>query len=285
MNAGIWGGLSALSLGTADFLARFTTRGMGKESTVFGILAFGVAFLTGISILSHQSFAYTASSIRLLAVNGVSTTAMTLLLYQGLARGPVTVVAPIVASYPALIVVFDLVMGDVPTLPQWIGMGMTIVGAIVVGRFAGAEPRAATRGAREDRITIVISVAAAVAYAILVISGQAAIQSRGAIQALWLGRVISFLALCALMMVRRIRPTIPRRWWPALSIQALLDAGGYLLLLFGSGGEGGRIAAVVGSSFGAVTTLLGWLVLREAIGKTQWVGIACVFAGAAILSG
>ena len=284
MNAGIWGGLSALSLGTADFLARFTTRGMGKESTVFGMLALGVVLLTGISILSHQSFAYTASSIWLLAVNGVSTTAMTLLLYQGLARGPVTVVAPIVASYPALIVIFDLAMGDIPTLSQWIGMGLTIVGAIVVGRFASAEPGAATLGTREDRITIAISVAAAVAYAILVISGQAAIQSCGAIQALWLGRLISFLALCALLAVRRMPPAIPLRWWPALSIQGLLDMGGYLLLLLGSAGEGARIAAVAGSSFGAVTTLLGRLVLRETIGPIQWVGIVCVFTGVAILS-
>jgi drug/metabolite transporter (DMT)-like permease len=284
MNAGIWGGLSALSLGTADFLARFTARGMGKESTLFGVLALGVVLLTGISVLSHQTFAFTASSLWLLAVNGVSTTVMTLLLYQGLARGPVTVVAPIVASYPALIVIFDLAMGDIPTPSQWLGMGLTIFGALVVGRFAGGEPRAATPGSREIRVTIAISIAAAVAYAILVMSGQAAIRTCGEIQALWLGRVISLLALCALLAARRMRPAIPLRWWPALSLQGLLDMGGYLLLLFGSAGEGARIAAVVGSSFGAVTTLLGWLVLRETIGAIQWAGIASVFAGVAILS-
>jgi drug/metabolite transporter (DMT)-like permease len=75
------------------------------------------------------------------------------------------------------------------------------------------------------------------------------------------------------------------RWWPFLGAQGLLDAGGYLALFAGSTGEGQAIAAVAGSGFGAVTVLLACLVLKERMSLLQWLGIALVFGGVAVLAG
>ena len=67
-------------------------------------------------------------------------------------------------------------------------------------------------------------------------------------------------------------------------MQGILDIGGHLLLFAGSQGGQPHIVAVVASSFGAITTLLGYFVLREKVSLPQWSGIALVFVGVAVLS-
>jgi drug/metabolite transporter (DMT)-like permease len=106
----------------------------------------------------------------------------------------------------------------------------------------------------------------------------------GEFQTLWLGRCASIVALGLFMLANRERPRLERRWWPVLGAQGLLDAAGYLFLFAGSHGDNPEIAAVAGSAFGAVTTLLARFVLRERIGLVQWGGIAIVFAGVVALS-
>jgi uncharacterized membrane protein len=61
----------------------------------------------------------------------------------------------------------------------------------------------------------------------------------------------------------------------------VLDAGGYLALFSGSTGAGGEIATVTASGHAIVTVLLACVILREAIGFAQWIGI-CVVAGGVI---
>ena len=46
MNPALWGGLSAVSLGSADFTGRFTSRAMGVNSALFGILLVGSTLLS-----------------------------------------------------------------------------------------------------------------------------------------------------------------------------------------------------------------------------------------------
>ena len=63
------------------------------------------------------------------------------------------------------------------------------------------------------------------------------------------------------------------RWWPALASQGLLDTGGYAALYQAAYGEGSGVAAVVASSYGALSTLLAWIILRERVNAVQWAGI------------
>jgi uncharacterized membrane protein len=58
-----------------------------------------------------------------------------------------------------------------------------------------------------------------------------------------------------------------------------------LALFAGSTGAGSEIAAVAASGFGAVTVILARLVLKEPMGWIQWLGVALVTGGVAVLSG
>jgi len=284
MNPAVWGGLCALGLGGADFVARYTSRAFGAANALLGMLAVGAVVLTAWVWIADPPFVWTASGLWLLAVNGVATTVMTLLLYKALARGPVSIVAPIVASHPVLVVALAVALGSRPSALQWVAMAATLVGVLVVAACARQFEAPGVVSRRDLRVTVSIAVAAAVAYAVLVSAGQAAVPIYGELQTLWLGRLVSLGSIALLFVARRDRPTLPWRWWPVLLGQGLLDAAGYLFLFAGSHGSNPEIAAVAGSTFGAVTTLLARFVLREAIGALQWGGVVLVFAGVAVLA-
>lgn len=284
MNPALWGSLSALSLGGADFIARFTSRGCGAASALFAMLLVGSLLLSGWIWLTGVPLVLDPAGWWLLALNGLATTVMTLLLYMGLARGPVSIVAPIVASYPALVVALAVVLGARPSAIQWAAMATTVAGVMVVATSAGKFEKPGVTSRRDLRVTVLIALSASLAYAVLVSAGQAAVPIYGDLQTLYLGRLISFAAICLVFLVRRTAPTVPRAFWPVVAAQGLLDAAGYLFLFAGSGGEGAEIAAVTGSTFGVVVTLLARIVLREAIGLVQWFGVALVFVGVAVLT-
>ena len=284
MNPALWGSLGAVNLGLADFMARFSSRAIGPASALFGMLATGAIVLSVYVHVFQPPLVWTWSGIGYVALSGIATTLMSLLLYLGLARGPVSIVAPIVASHPALVVLLAVALGARPTTLQWIAMAGTLAGALIIAASANKFEEAGKYERRHLRATVLIASASAVSYALLIVAAQAAVPIYGELQTLWLGRLFSLAALGLFFLVRGQGPQMTMRWAPFVAAQGLLDAGGYLFLFAGSTGPGAEIAAVTASTFGAITTLLAWAVLRERIGLLQWSGIALVFICIALLS-
>tara|TARA_B100000029_G_scaffold513826_1_gene614571 strand:+ start:1340 stop:2221 length:882 start_codon:yes stop_codon:yes gene_type:complete len=284
---GALGGMSALCLGTADFMGRFSSRAIDHHNAVLGMLITSSILMTGwvITISGIPSFQQLA--IWLIVINGFATMGMTLLLYLGLARGPISVVVPIVASHPVLVVFFYvLFIGATPSILQWMAIFVTIAGTIIVscgGGYTFVNKSIYDNFSRRLITTIFIALGSCFAYAALVIAGQAASQVHGQVYTLWIGRLVGILLLLIVFGVRRCKPSIPFRWWPFLGAQGTLDAGGYLFLFAGSYGSGKEIVAVVSATFGVVTILLARVFLKEKITVIQWFGIFLVFTGVAVL--
>ncbi len=284
----IGGGLSALGLGTADFMARFSSRAFGHAEALLGVLVVGSLILSIWGLFFGPELVRTWEAAHLLVLNAVATTAMTLLLYKGLARGPVSVVAAIVATHPVLVVMIAVLLGARPTELQWLAMAVTVAGGITVALTAVSEKSDA--GSEADappgglRTTIIISIMASLAYAVLVSAGQHAVPVYGEFQTLWFGRMLSLVALLVWFLLCRKVPGIPLRWWPFVIAQAILDTGGYFALFSGSAGANAEIAAVVAATFGGVTILWAWVILKEHISMGQWIGIAMILGGVMALS-
>lgn len=134
MNPALWGGLSAVSLGSADFTGRFTSRALGVNSALFGILLVGSTLLSAWVWLADTPLIWDLSGLWLLLLNGISTLVMTLLLYTALVRGPVSIVAPIVTSHPVLVVIFWVSPGTRPSIIQWGAILTTFIGILLVAR-------------------------------------------------------------------------------------------------------------------------------------------------------
>jgi drug/metabolite transporter (DMT)-like permease len=282
MSPAVWGGLCALAWGTADFVARFTGRAIGVQAALFGVLATGSIILSLWIWLAGARLVWPAGELWLLAANGLATVAATLLLYAGLARGPISVVSPIVGAYPVIVVGYAVLTGARPSLLQWLAMAATMVGVAIVARTAEESGGSAQRGG--IRRTVLISLASAFGFAMALIVVQEAVPIFGNLQTLWVSRLVSLATMLLLFAARRQAAVPTARWWPLVAAQGLLDAGGYAFLYEGSTGEGSELAAVASSAFGAVTTVLAWLFLRERIGVAQAAGIVLIFAGVAVLS-
>ncbi|MCG3201281.1 MAG: hypothetical protein NFCOHLIN_01147 [Gammaproteobacteria bacterium] len=284
MEGAIWGSLAALFLGSADFAGRFSGRALGAPSAMLGVVAVGSVLMTLIVLGGGELPPFAPAGLPLVAGYGVSTAFMGVLLYAALARGPVSVVAPIVASHPVLIAAYWYARGVRPDAIHWTAIAGTITGVILVALSRERrEGDSAQRARGALGVTLIIAAAACLAHAALVVAAQAATPYYEPVQIAWMGRIVSFLTLLGYFALRRQRPNVHGRWWPFLIAQGVIDTAGYYCLFVGSRSDG-VAAAVSTSAFGAVTTLLAWVVLREAMGRIQWLGLILVFTGIGVLA-
>ena len=119
MNPVVLGLLSAAGLGTADFLARYSARRLGAVPVYAFVLLIGAVVSTLWFFGSQQNIVWPPLGCVLAIMHGLSVTVMCVLLYEGLARGPVIIVAPIVAAHPALVLAVNVGMGTRPSVTQW----------------------------------------------------------------------------------------------------------------------------------------------------------------------
>ena len=279
MNQILWGALSATSLGTADFLAGVTARNVGYVTALFWVYIVSCIGLTAYMLFAGLPLTIAANEQWSIILFGVMNTIAMLMLYKALARGPLSVAAPIVAAHPVLVVAFAFILGSRPNPVQWLGIMLATLGAIMIAR-------AVTNNSTSNHFpTVVLAAGACFAYAVLIIAGQHAVSIHGEIHTLWLGRITALATLILFLVVKRTTVTSPGRWWPMLCVQGTLDFGGLLFLFFGSHGEYVEITAVVASLFGAVTVLLARIILKEYMSYFQWCGVVLIFFGVACLSG
>lgn len=150
----------------------------------------------------------------LLGLAGVGTLLGTLLLYQSLTRGPVTIVAPIVSGYPALVVAIALVLGARLSAAQWVFFLLTMAGVTIVARSAGRFEEPGVYDRRELRATAMIALASALVFAVAISTGQHATPIYGSLQTVWVPRLVALVGLVPLFLLTGHRPAVPVRWWP-----------------------------------------------------------------------
>ncbi|MCP4389754.1 MAG: DMT family transporter [Gammaproteobacteria bacterium] len=285
MSGYLWGMISALGYGTGDFVARFTGKALGANTAVFGV------FLTG-SLLLSVSFLFFPAEINfswhnawLLALAGIANMLMLVLLFTALARGPISIAAPIVASHPALILVILLLLGVIPTMMEMVGLVVVILGVAFLSRQTAHFTASDEMTPAYLQKTIFIALAANVAYAVQVIAAQQIAIEYGSLQAAWATRVFGLLAILIVFVGKGERIVIPIRWWPIVIVHGCLDAAGVFALVLGSLSSGRIAAAVISSAFPVVTVLLASLFIKEAVSGKQWIAIAIIVAGVALISG
>jgi drug/metabolite transporter (DMT)-like permease len=281
MNAVLFGLTTAVCWGCADFVARFTGRAVGPDVALAGMLVASAVLLTLLALVTSTPLIAALAEWPLILATGLAVMTATLLLYAGLARGPIGMVAPIAGAYPAFNVVIGLVAGIVPTGAQWIAILMVMAGVAVVARCAPA-PEGEVAG--DLRLTFVIALLSALGFALAISAGQAAARVHGELAVTTAARWVNVAAAFA-WLVSRGRPVrVAAGWrWP-VAAQGVLDGVAYLALFAAAHGPGSVIAAVVASSFAAVTVVLARLVLKERMSSAQWAGIALIVAGVGALS-
>lgn len=288
----LFGLLSAVGFGTADFTARMSAERIGAWRTLYymqfiGAIAVG-AYILITGELAHALATAGFAPFGVAILNSLVGIGAAIGLYRGLEIGKVSVVTPITASYSALVVVLGLLSGETLTPLRALGIVFSIIGVIVVSIAGAAEGTEAERqaAARTTARSIAYAVMAAICFAIsFYVLGFVLVPQIGSVIPVFIARVTTILVLFLAAQVTTLSLMRPTRasvkWIVALSI---LDTVGFLMLTLGVATEQVTIVSVLSSQYSAITVLLAAVFLREHIRPHQWIGILIIFAGILLVS-
>ncbi len=282
--------LTALTWGSADFIARFATHRIGTLRTMlymqfigFLLLTICLPWLGGWGHLADGS-GWQPWAWGFLA--GFFNACSTLALYRAFEIGKMAVVAPLSASYPALTLLLSWLSGDRLTSARTAGIILTLLGIVIV---AGGEHAPDENGAPAVRTRgrgIGWAIAAAVGFGVLFwLLGLRVIPRVGATQTVWMIRMTSTALTGTVILLANQPMRLPRGEvrWMALGMGAF-DTAAFVLSNRGMQMEQVAVISVLGSLYGAVTVVLAAIFLKENVSRWQWAGIVTIFAGILLIS-
>lgn len=284
---------AAICWGIADFCARFGSQRIGAFRTLFYMQIFGLVIMTaylephgGLMPLTHgwRSWAFAA-------IAGVMSTVGSLALYHAFRIGVMSVVAPISSSYPAITVVLAFVSGERLPLHRVAGLVVIIIGVILAATsFAALRAKADStdNSAPHAHLSRGVgwSIFAAITFGVMFwFIGFHVVPLTGAAFSVWMIRLstIGTLALLALPSRQTLKLPSGSVWWFVAAI-GITDTTAYFANNAGLGTGHVSVVSVLASLYGAVTVLLAWIFLRERLERSQWLGIALIFAGIIFVS-
>src|SRR4029079_16792053 len=223
MSSVLLGLVAALSWGVNDFLARIPSRAVGPLPTVLVVTFAGLVVLTVWLLLSGHSIRLSWPQLWLPATSGIFFTLSTLSLFAALALGPVSLVAPIAGSYPALAMFFAVAHGARPSLLQWLAVAGVLTGVVLVSRSGETYEQSGYIPPGKLKIIVALALCASSGSAVAQTSGQAAAVELGEIAAVWLARIFGLITIGAIYLMQCSRGELPARWLPLLGLMGGLD--------------------------------------------------------------
>jgi drug/metabolite transporter (DMT)-like permease len=271
---------SAAVYGVADFLGGMATRRAAGLAVVALAQLVGLVMLAG--VLPFLPGTALTTDLMLGAVGGLCGGLGMVLFYQGLAVGPMSVVAPLTAVTSAGVpVIVGTAMGERPTVGAFAGIGLALVAIILVSAEPGASWRGVLRGLR-SRATVMALAAGCCFASFFVVLGLTS--TAAGLWPLASARVASVSVLAVLAILAGAR---------------LSRSGGALLLVLGAGAldmaanvlylvavRGGMLTlvAVIASLYPVSTVLLARVVLAERLARPQVAGLGIAVAGVALIA-
>lgn len=293
---GIFLGLvAAISLGIADFLARFSTKLVGTYRTLLYMQLLGLIGLSlygGVSQLllkqagmaSWETWTWTGVVILLNVLSSLA-------FYRSLQVGTVSIVSPIAAGYAAVIVLLSVLTGSSFSLQHTLGIGAALLGvvgaSITFPRASDHSPVALDeqrRGRWSRGVGLAMSAAVGYGGAFWLLGAQVSPQL-GPLLPIWLIRLVTpcLLATGARIFRQSLRLPHGRAWWFIGGV-GLFDTVGYVSSAAGLAIGPLAIVGVLISLFSAVTVLLAWVFLRERLQWSQWLGVSLIFVGIVLVN-
>ena len=273
----LFGLASALTWGAADFGGGIAS----KKSSPYAVVFWGdLVGMTAVAVLAAArgdpfpslrsvEFAVLASFCGAIGI---------IMLYRALADGKMSVAAPVSALMAAVI---PVVVGFVAVgLPKWLTMAGVGLALIAIWLVARTE--------REGRVRIHwadvrLPLFAGVLFGLFFIfMHEAAGES-----ALWpaaLLRIASAILLAGIAFFKKESLAVVRGHWWLIAFIGIFDVAGNVLYILAA--QTGRmdIAAVLGSLYPGATVALAWMILKEKISGSQWLGIIAALMAIVMIS-
>lgn len=274
--------LAAFCWGVHDVCVRFATERTSAAVALLTVLSVGLVLVGPLAALSGEWPLLTRGAILAALASGAVYAAAAYALYRAFDIGPVRLVAPIIAAFPVLSVLWAAARGPIPSADQ-IGAVFAIVAGVGLIAFLSDHTGAGTaRGSRKAAIGW--SAVSCVGFAATFAFGHVASGGGAELPSIFLTRAAAVLTLGTVMILRGGWPQTRGAPWKLLAIMGVCDVTAIALVQAAGALPRPEFAAVASSTFGMVTILLAWAFLKERVSTAQWSAAGLVFGGIAYLA-
>jgi len=272
--------IAAFCWGFHDICVRFLSQKTPITACIFVVVLTGLLFHTGLTTLTGNLAPLPPRALWLSAGSGVFFVIATFGLYYAFQRGPVKLVAPVIASFPILSVGWAVLQGVYISPLQWLAILAIVIGVAVVAALSDES----TEDFPPKGRTIVYALCSAIGFAGTFAFGQAAADISHELPATLLARAVSMGLVTAIILTTR-QPIWPdRAALPWLIAMGVADGLALLCVISAAGLPDPQYAVVTSSMFGLLTILLAWMFLRERMTVPQWIGCVVAFGGVGYLA-
>lgn len=255
---------SGLTWGTGDFSGGMASRRTPVIIVMILSQIIGLICLLIVIILFSEPFPQW-SDLLFGAYGGTAGVIGLTAFYQGLASYPMGVVAPVAAAISAMLpVMVSFAFNGLPAVPQTLGLALAIAAIWTISQ-GGATVSMQLR-------QLALPAIGGLGFAgFFIFIDQV---STGVV--FWpivAARCTAMLLLACVILGKRLWQTPSPRQFPVIVIAGVFDTAGNTF--FALAANTGRLdmAAVLASLYPATTVLLAWLILRERLGRKQWIGV------------
>ena len=269
--------------GSADFLGGLAARRVSAIAVVVWSQAVGLAVL--LPALAIGGGAPTGFDLAWGAACGVAGGFAVALLYRALAIGTMGVVSPITAVLAAVLpVAFALVRGERLAPLVFVGIAAALVAVVCVS--AAPNEHAGARRVSSMRLPpgVVEALGAGTLFGLLFIALAQTHAAAGMVPLL-VARAVSIVVVGgATFALRRPALRIQRSAARTIVLAGVLDVSANVLYVLAAHIGPLAIAAVLTSLYPAATVALAAIVVRERLGRVQWIGVAIALASVAMIA-
>ncbi|MGH8983846.1 MAG: EamA family transporter [Acidimicrobiia bacterium] len=269
----------AASYGAADFCGGLASKRAAPWSVVLGAQYVGFAGISLLLLIDGTPIPpgrdlLLGAAASCIGVVGVG------LLYFGLARGPMGVVAPITAVGSAIVpVIWGLSRGERPGIVALAGVAVALFAVVLISHTRSGEDDPA----RPARTTLIAAVGAGLAFGTFFV----VLSHTGDDSGFWPifgGRMASTTVLLVVLVVLG-GSLLPRGASPTLVVLAgVFDVAANALFLLASREGLLSLVSVLASLYPTTTVMLARGVLHERLQRHQLLGLAAALAGVALIT-
>lgn len=266
--------MSSLMWGTSDFLGGTMSRRLPVAAVVLGSQCCAFVVMVVVATATGSWGAPTGYLVWGAAAGLTGLTALTLF-YAALASGTMGIVSPIAALGVLIPLGLGLLMGQLPTGGQYLGIALALIGIVLA---SGPE----LSGAASPR-PVLLALGSAVGFG-LALAFIARGSETSVIMTMTTMRTVSLvIAVGALAVTRSLGGLRPR------DVPMLTVVGGFDVLANVSYGLATQsallpVVAVLGSLYPVATVLLARYVHHERLAPVQYAGIGVALTGVALIS-
>jgi drug/metabolite transporter (DMT)-like permease len=276
--------LSALCWSVHDVVARSFAERFGPYRLAFGVVVVGALLLLPLVLWRGTLWSAPQWALAYALALGVVYASAIGGLFKAFSLAPVSVVGPLTASYPALVVVWGLFNGLVPQPMEWLGLALIMAGAVIVGKSTDDTDGESKVPEGQMFFAILAITVAMVSFAAAVVLGQYAARGMGEIETTFVSRFPAALILMPAFIAdgKRHAPLQPKVWL-AIFVMAAMDVTAVTAINASGHFPNPELGSMAISTYGALSVLIAMVVLKEKVSRWQWGGIVLIVVGMAML--